>query len=100
MLHGNDVASRPGYREALIETAIVTNAALGAHTLQAALADVPGVRAGYGVYLIDSRQVWSPRAGSPKSDGLADPPGDATQFAEFGDAVVRSQRIASLLTTR
>ena len=69
-LHGADVASRPGYRQALIETSIVGNAALSAHTLQAALDDVPGICAAYGVYLIDSREVWSPRAGSDACAGL------------------------------
>ena len=36
-VHGSDVTDRPGYREALIEAAITTNAALAAHTLQAEL---------------------------------------------------------------
>jgi hypothetical protein len=31
--------------------------------------------------------------------GLADPPGDLADFAEFGNAVVHSERIASLLKT-
>ena len=35
--HGNAAAARPGYRAALIETAIATNAALAAYTLQAEL---------------------------------------------------------------
>lgn len=96
-MHGPDVASRPSYRQALIETAIVANAALGAHALQATLADMPRIRAAYGVYLIDSREVWSPRAGSATCTGLAEPPRDAEEFVRFADAVIRSPRIASML---
>jgi carbonic anhydrase len=99
-LHGADVVSRPGYRQALIETSIVANAALGAHTLQAALDDVPGIRTAYGVYLIDSREVWAPRAGGNAGGGLAEPPRDAEAFVQLAREAVTSPRIASMLAMR
>ena len=97
--HGTDVRRRSGYRTALIEAASVSHAALSAHTLQRHLAaDAPaGLRAAYGVYLIDAHSVWAPRAGSAECVGLAYPPSDAAGFAAFAEAVVRSERIASLL---
>jgi carbonic anhydrase len=96
---GPDVTRRPGYREALIEVSIVTNAALAAHTLGRDLGAEPahGVRTAYGVYLLTERTVWAPRCRSDEVSGLATPPGDAHAFGEFMDAVLRSQRIASLL---
>jgi len=96
---GPDVARHPGYREALIETAVVTNAALAAHTLQREIGGhaADGVRAVYGVYVLADRTVWAPRCGSDDVIGLASPPVDARGFVEFGDALIRSQRIAALL---
>ena len=96
---GPEVARRPGYREALIEAAVVSNAALAAYTVQQELgsADPHGLRSAYGVYLLADRQVWAPRSGSAECTGLAYPPADHAGFTQFADAVVRSDRIASLL---
>jgi carbonic anhydrase len=95
---GPDIARHPGYREALIEAAVVTNAALAAHTLQREIGGAEGgVRAAYGVYVLADRTVWAPRCGSDEVTGLASPPADALGFVEFGDALIRSQRIAALL---
>jgi carbonic anhydrase len=95
---GPDAARHPGYREALIETAVVTNAALAAHTLQREIGGAEGgVRTAYGVYVLADRTVWAPRGGSDEVTGLASPPADARGFAAFGDALIRSQRIATLL---
>ncbi len=95
-------ASQPGYREALIETAIVSNAALAAYTVQQELAalDASGLRAAYGVYVLADRTIWAPRSGSPRCDGLATPPSDLADFEAFADSVVRSDRISSLLGRR
>jgi carbonic anhydrase len=94
---GPEIARHPGYREALIETAVVTNAALAAHTLQREIGGAEGgVRAAYGVYLLADRTVWAPRCGSDEVTGLASPPADARGFVDFGDNVIRSQRIAAL----
>jgi carbonic anhydrase len=96
---GPEVVRRPGYRAALIEVAVVSNAALAAYTLQQEIgaADNRGLRAAYGVYLLEARQVWAPRPGSNDCAGLAYPPADLAAFGDFGDAVLRTDRIARLL---
>ncbi len=95
---GPEVVRRPGYRVALIEVAVVSNAALAAFTLQQEVgAAENGLRAAYGVYLLEDRQVWAPRAGSSECAGLAYPPADFAAFGDFGDAVLRTERIARLL---
>jgi carbonic anhydrase len=98
-IFGSDVAQRHGYREALIEAAIVSNAALTAYTVQQEISgsDSRYLRAAYGVYLLAERQIWAPRSGSAECYGLAYPPSDLETFADFADAVVRSERIASLV---
>ena len=97
--YGPDVTRRPGYREALIETSIVVNAALTAYTLQHEIGDAPtgGIRTVYGVYLIATRQVWAPRSGSTDCSGLAHAPTQMEAVGDFVDAVLRSERIASIL---
>ncbi|HVN33812.1 MAG TPA: carbonic anhydrase [Casimicrobiaceae bacterium] len=99
---GPDVARRAGYREALIETAIVSNAALSAYTVQQELgsAEPDALRAAYGVYVIAAREVWAPRSGSRECAGLAYPPSDVAEFTELADTVVRSERIVALLEGR
>ena len=101
-LKGPKVAQRPGYREALIESAVVTNAALAAYTIQHEIrrSGSRGLRAAYGVYLLHDRQVWAPRGGSHEIAGLAYPPADDAAFGGFADAVVRSERIKMLLDRR
>jgi carbonic anhydrase len=96
---GPEVTRRPGYRAALIEAAVATNAALAAYTVQREIgtADPSGLRAAYGVYLLSGREIWAPRGGSAATTGLAWPPSDRSSFAEFADALVRSDRLASLL---
>ena len=96
---GPGITRHPRYREALIEVSVVTNAALAAHTLQREIGggSAGGVRAVYGVYVLDERAIWAPRCGSDEVVGLAAPPADAEGFAEFGKAVFRSERIAALL---
>ena len=96
---GPEVVRRPGYRAALIEATVVSNAALAAYTLQQELgaADSHGLRAAYGVYLLEAAQVWAPRAGSNECAGLAYPPADFAAYYDFGDAVLRTERIARLL---
>ena len=98
-IHGRDVANRPGYRLALIETAIAVNAALAAYWArrQFPLAKSAGVRTAYGVYLLETRAIWSPTSGAGAARGLAEPPEDAAGLAKLSAAVVRSDRIARLL---
>ena len=98
-IFGAGITDFAGYRAALIETSIVINAALAAHTLQKELgsSDADEIRAVYGVYLLETRQVWAPRRGTTVSTGLASPPRDQADFVELGNAIFRSDRIASLL---
>jgi carbonic anhydrase len=96
---GEDVTKRPGYREALIEVAVVSNAALASYTIQQQIGDggAHGPRAAYGVYLLAEHEVWAPRSDSAACAGLAWPPRDRASFASLADAIVRSDRIASLI---
>ena len=96
---GQGVTSRPGYRTALIEMAVVTNAAATAHSIQRAIRKhgAGDLMTLYGVYLLDSCHVWAPQLGSDDWSGLADAPADVNSFSELADAVTRSARIAELL---
>jgi len=96
---GPDVVRRPGYRDALIEAAIITNSAFTAHAIQREIADTDpnSLRAAYGIYLLDSREIWTPRLGQPKGTGLAVPPRDLAEFIELSDAIMQSERITSLI---
>jgi carbonic anhydrase len=99
---GPDISRHPGYRQALIEASIITNAALAAYSIQQEFgtSDPTGLQAVYGVYLLETRQVWTPRVSEMKGIGLAAAPRDAAGFIELGDAIVRSDRIASLVQTK
>jgi carbonic anhydrase len=91
---------RTRYREALIEASVVTNAALAAYTLQQELRglDLHDLHAVYGIYILQSRQVWTPTADPRGPDtGLAAPPKDADGFLRLGEAIIQSDRIVSLL---
>ena len=98
-IHGRNAARLGGYREALIEAAVVSNAALAAYTVQQELAAAAsqGLRAAYGVYLLGDRRIWAPRSESVECDGLAYPPADGRAFDRFADAVAQSNRIASMI---
>ena len=96
---GPDVTRLPGYREALIEASILLNAALTAYTVQESLGGgtARGLQASYGTYVISTRRIWAPRAGSTDCDGLAQPPADARAFPDLADAILASQRLRELL---
>ena len=97
---GAGVTHNPGYRQALIEASIVTNAALSAYSVQQEFTthDLPELQAVYGVYVLETREVWAPRSGDIKGTGLASPPRDLAGFADLADAVIRSERIASYIS--
>jgi carbonic anhydrase len=96
---GPEVTSRPGYRDALIEMSVLVNAALGALTVRQEIGGSGSseAKAVYGVYLLETRQVWAPGRGSAEWTGLADPPRDAADFVALGNFAARSERIESLL---
>jgi carbonic anhydrase len=96
---GPGVTNNLGYRQALIEASIVTNAALSAYSIQQEFIahELPELRAAYGVYILETREVWAPCSGNINGTGLAEAPFDPAGFARFGDAVVQSERIASYI---
>ena len=96
---GPEVVRRPGYRAALIEASIATNAALAAYSIQQEIgaSELTSLQTVYGVYLLDTRRVWAPGVGETTGSGLAAAPRDEADFAELADAILRSDRIASLL---
>jgi carbonic anhydrase len=96
---GPDVVLRPGYRKALIEASIVTNSALAAYSIQQefGVSASAEVRTVYGVYLLETREVWVPRLGNLEGVGLAAAPQDLGGFVDLGEAIVQSRRIASYI---
>jgi carbonic anhydrase len=98
---GTEIVHHPAYVQALTEASVVTNAALTAYTIEQELGESGPreLRVVFGVYLIETREIWAPGGGHPDRCGLARPPEDAGQFAEFSDAVIRSDRIRSLLSS-
>jgi carbonic anhydrase len=96
---GPDIVRHPGYRGALIDASIVTNAALGAHSIQQEFGsrDPAGLQAAYGVYLLETRQIWAPQVNDMKGPGLAAAPRDEAGFVELGNTILQSDRIASRL---
>ena len=99
---GPDISHHPRYRHALIEASIVTNAALAAYSIQQEFgnSDPTGLQAVYGVYLLETRQVWTPHVSKMKGIGLAAAPRDAAGFIELSNAIIQSDRIASLIQTK
>jgi carbonic anhydrase len=93
------IAQLPRYREALIEASIVMNAALAAYSIQQEFGtgDPEELQTVYGVYLLETRQVWAPRVGELKGIGLATAPRDKDGFIVLGNAILQSDRIRSLL---
>jgi len=98
---GPDVSHHPGYRQALIEASIVTNCALAAYSLQQEFgaSDPAGLQVVYGVYLLETRQVWVPHVSKAKGIGLAAAPRDTAGFKELGNVILQSDRIVSLIQT-
>lgn len=99
--HGPDVVKRPGYQAALVEAAVVINAALTASVLHQEFAATPGspLRAVYGVYDLESRHVRVPDA-DPETDRsvrLLEPPHDGAGFRLLNDRVANSPLIRRLL---
>ena len=99
---GPGISRHPGYRQALIEVSTVTNAALAAYSIQQEFGtnDPTGLIAVYGVYRIETRQVWAPRVGGMKEIGLAAAPRDPAGFVELGNAILQSEQIAALIQAK
>jgi carbonic anhydrase len=98
---GSGIVGSLGYRKALIEAATITNAALAAYSIQQELAigDSAGIQAVYGIYLIKTREVWTPQMNNAAGAALSAPPRDPAGFLELSDAIVKSERIVSLVNS-
>jgi carbonic anhydrase len=98
--HGPQAAGEPGYRAALIETAVVLNAALTAATLRQEFRERLGPHREivYGVYDLASRRVkLTLEAEEGLAIRLAPPPADAAAFDRLGMLVAGSGRVRGLL---
>ena len=97
--HGLQVAKRPGYRAALIETSVIMNAAFAAFSLERELGS-RRCRVVFGRYDLASGRLHLP-LGSPAVAGhgtaLVAPPRDSEAFSRLGEAVAASQRVRALL---
>jgi carbonic anhydrase len=98
---GPEIVKHARYRQVLIETSIATNAALASYSIEQELGgiDPKRLRTAYGVYLLETREIWAPSPSNMEGQGLAAPPQDAAAFAEFSAAIIQSRRIRSLLAS-
>jgi carbonic anhydrase len=95
-VHGADVARAPGYRDALVELAVLVNAALGAHTLQKEIemrGNASRVAAAFGVCDLATRRVWAPTGSDGMRTGLSDAPANLDALRALGLAAAGSERI-------
>lgn len=98
---GDDVTRLPGYRVALIECAVVLNAALKASIIRAEFCETSlSLRAVFGVYDLGSRRVHVP---APDSDDrepqvrLVEAPASQDEFRQLAAQVTTSPLIRRLL---
>ena len=101
-VHGVDVPSRPGYRAALTELAVVANAGTNAAALSRRfrLRVSPGrpeVPVVFGVYDLASRYVGVPGATVDWLPGLVDAPADGPEFGHTLREMAFGPRITGLL---
>lgn len=99
--HGDGVGNRPGYRQALIEAAVVLNTALSAAVLSHNFNDALGERlqVSFGIYDLRNRTVGLPDDG-PGGDwrmGLFAPPTTQAGFDNFGLRIARSRLVTDIL---
>ena len=55
------------------------------------------MQAVFGVYLLETREVWAPCLNNLKGTGLVAAPHDLAGFTDLGNAVVQSERIISYI---
>ncbi len=91
-VRGDDAAARPGYRAALVDMAVVLNAALVAATLRRAYPAPLGIV--YGVYDLATDVVGGPDAGGDGwRAGLFEPPADAAAYDALALTLAGSVRL-------
>ena len=83
-VHGQKAIKQPGYRAALVETAVVVNAAFTAVAIQREARSVrhEGVGVAFGVYDLTRRSVGLPDDSGWQA-GLVDPPANAAALSEL-----------------
>ncbi len=90
---GDEVRNNPNYRQALIETSVIVNAALAAMTLRQEInRDVA-----FGVYDLVSRRVCVPSAHSDEDFTLHVPPADIDELNQLGRSIAGSEFVTSIL---
>lgn len=102
-VYGKSAVEKPGFRRALIETAVIFNAALTAAALKQELVapNSPGIRVCFTVYDLQARVVRVPSVGVPDEGKaavrLVEPPLTPSELQDFTSSVVASNFIRSLL---
>jgi carbonic anhydrase len=95
---GEGVTRRPGYRAALIECAVVINAALKASILRSAFAGpAQDRRFVFGVYDLATRRVGVPLAAGDAASRLVEAPASRDEFRRFAGAAAGGPVVARLL---
>jgi carbonic anhydrase len=98
---GEDVVKRPGYRAALIEFAVILNAALTASILRAEFDDLAGkLGVVFGVYDLGSRRVQVPLASSDAGNlgvRLVEAPASHDEFLQLANRVMNGPLLGRLL---
>lgn len=100
-VYGDGVARQPGFRQALIESTVILNAALSAavlnHTFAAAVGD--RLEVCFGVYDLRHRNVGLPGEGEMDDwqVGLFAPPASQEAFNDFGRRIARSRLVRELI---
>ena len=99
---GDAVANSPGYRAALIESAVVINAALTASILRSEFnSETTNRRFVFGMYDLSTRRVHVPQLVDGEGEPtirLLDAPNGLEEFRRFAVEVVSSGRISGLLS--
>jgi carbonic anhydrase len=100
--YGEGVARQPGYRSALIETAVTVNAALAAFMLRQEFAEAcaKGLQVVFGIYDLVTRRVGVPLAdpsGADRELHLIEPPRNAEESRVMGAQLVGREYIRQLL---
>ena len=100
--HGNSVSAMPGYRQALIEVAVILNAAMSAAVLRQTFHSSLDERlqVAYGVYDLHRRTVGLPHLDNPAAEwqaGLYEPPADKSGIEALSRRIAGSHLIRGLL---
>jgi carbonic anhydrase len=102
MVYGTSACRAPGYRSALLEAAVVLNAAWNAYCLHREFAPKsPDLAVVFGAYDLVSRYIRLPLSPSgeltDEEKGLFPPPTDENGFRELGMKICRGKLVESLL---